>query len=182
MPVDSPRHLPSSLRIVSIATFVYERVNIKLQRMCEKTHLSHSSWSTEQNWFVGTKCYQIKLALHTIKSFKFWETLPHSFWQVCDWYEFTRRDRLQFGRDTWISSYPFFARLNPSDSLVVLLDIRCPCWLNIILPKGRSLGHLGTLACSSTSIASSAWTLACRSPASSRRIQPNTFSRRAISH
>jgi hypothetical protein len=64
---NSSRHLPSSLRILSIATFVYERVNIEPQRMCEKTRLASSSWSTEQNWFVSTKCYWVQLALHEIK-------------------------------------------------------------------------------------------------------------------
>ena len=39
-----------------------------------------------------------QLALHAIESFKSWETLPRPFWQVGDWYEFTGRDGLGFGR------------------------------------------------------------------------------------
>src|ERR1700761_2903679 len=97
-PVDSSRHLPSSLRIISIGTFVYEGVNIQPDhRMRERTYLASSCWSAEQNRFVGTKCHRIKLALHAIKSFKSRETLPRPFWQVGNWHEFTRHDGLRFG-------------------------------------------------------------------------------------
>ena len=137
-PVDSSRHLPISLRIVSMATFVFERVSIQRQETRDKTCLSSSCWSTKQNRFIGTKCYWIELALHAIKGFKTRETLSCPFWQVGDWYNFTRRDGLRFRG--WYMNFlvPFFARLNdPCGNLVVLLDIKRPPWLKIVLSKSE---------------------------------------------
>ena len=100
-----------------------------------------------------------------------------------------------FGVGIWISSYPFFERLNePSGNLHFLFVMRCPPWLNAKLSRSTTLrgwtvdpgaivpvvGIVGTcFGVSSTSIASppEAAAVAFRSPWSSRRIQPKPRSR-----